>query len=274
MVKKIFLLSLTCILLSACSISNLRSEKTSQPIEKQTGEQKEVAFQALPPADIAIASVGDSLTQGVGDDTNKGGYQAVLATQLENEQRVKDISMAHYGKRGLTSDGLIKQLEKDSIEKMISQADVVIVTIGGNDVMNIVKRNYRHLQLPQFEKGMVTYEKNIKEIISHIRKMNPNGDIYLVGLYNPFTKWLDSIDEFNDIMVEWNQRTKAIASKEKGIYFVEISPIFSGQKENLIYEEDYFHPNSKGYEKMGNAIYESIKQNTILRMQQEKMRTP
>ncbi|MEH6942613.1 DUF459 domain-containing protein [Bacillus sp. JJ722] len=272
MVKKVILFSLACVLLTACSIPNFRSEKVNQLNESQNKHDEEVELKQLPPADITIASIGDSLTQGVGDDTEKGGYQSILSTRLETEKRIKDISMAHYGKRGLTSEGLVKQLKKTSMVNLVKQADVVIVTIGGNDVMNIVKRNYKHLQIPHFEKGMVKYGKNLNEIISIIRQNNPKGDIYLVGLYNPFTKWLNSIEEFNDIMVEWNSKSKAIANKHEGVYFVEISPIFASEKDNLIYEEDYFHPNTKGYEKMGDAIYEALKQNTILRMQQQAMK--
>ncbi|WP_042346653.1 SGNH/GDSL hydrolase family protein [Bacillus massiliigorillae] len=273
MMRKFILFSLACVLLTACSIPNFRSEKVNQSVEKQNDHDEEVELKQLPPADIMIASIGDSLTQGVGDETNKGGYQSILATRLEEEKRIKDISMAHYGKRGLTSEGLVEKLHQSSMVNLVKQADVVIVTIGGNDVMDIVKKNYKHLQLAQFEKGMKQYEKNVNEILAIIRKNNPKGDIYLVGLYNPFDKWLNSVDEFNDIMIKWNEKSKNIASKHKGVYFVEISPIFSSKKENLIYEEDYFHPNTKGYEKMGNAIYEALKQNTILRMQQQAMKS-
>ncbi|MGM9925134.1 MAG: GDSL-type esterase/lipase family protein [Bacillus sp. (in: firmicutes)] len=271
MVKKFILFSLVCLFLTACSMPDFSAIKAnqSQDAEKESKTEPEFVFDSFIPADITIASIGDSLTQGVGDDTDKGGYQFVLTEHLEKEKQIKDISMAHYGKRGLTSKGLIKQLQKNNVKNLVKQADVVIVTIGGNDVMSIVKQNYTHLQRPQFEKGMEQYEANLTEIISLIRDENPKGDIYLVGLYNPFTRWLNSIDEFDDIMVEWNNKTKAMTQTQKGVYFVEISPYFSSVEENLIYEEDSFHPNTKGYEKMGEAIYAEVKKNTLPRLQQQ-----
>lgn len=262
--KKAILLSLTCLYLTACSISPIRSIETSKTDEhigniKEKNEMK-VYFSST---DLKIISIGDSLTQGVGDYPKKTGYQPILEMYLENELKMEEINIVQYGKKGLTSSGLVGKIGSEKVLKLIKDADVVIITIGGNDVMSIAKKNYKHLQVSQFSEGINEYEKNVSTVLTSIREKNNKADIYLVGLYNPFRKWLNDIEEFDDIMIKWNERSEEISHAFDRVYFVEIANAFSKEKENPIYEEDFFHPNSKGYEIMGNAIYQQMKQNTI-----------
>lgn len=252
MIKKTILPSLFFILITGCSLPVNDSKQ----------------YEEISPVNINIAAIGDSLTKGVGDLTNKGGYQPILTTELENEKIIKDINISQYGKKGLSSAGLVKKVNDGTIPPIIDEADVVIITIGGNDVMNIAKKNYRRLEVDQFEAGIVQYEKNVRKIIKEIKTSNKKADIYIVGIYNPFEKWLSSIDEFDEIMVEWNNKSKSIANSLNHVYYVEISDIFQNGDENLIYDEDYFHPNSRGYELMGKAIFQEVKKNTISQLEQ------
>ena len=69
-------------------------------------------------------------------------------------------------------------------------------------------------------------------------------------------------------MVSWNERSEEITASYEKVYFVDVAPLFLNEPENLIYEEDYFHPNIKGYEIMGDAIFESIQEHTISKLQE------
>lgn len=271
MIKKAILLSLICVLLSSCSLSNLRTVQTShkaQNVEsdQQSNTEQEDSQQMIEdftPADLKIATIGDSLTKGIGDHTVDGGYQSTLSLHLEKDQKIKDISISHDGKKGLTSKGLAKKIENEDVMNVLRQANVIVITIGGNDVMKVVRQNFKHVKTLHFKLGMDEYEKNVRKILTSIRENNKDADIYLIGLYNPFDKWFGDIKEFDDIMVEWNERSENITKSYKDVYFVEISKFFMNREENLIYEEDYFHPNTKGYELMGNAVYEELQKHTI-----------
>ena len=46
-------------------------------------------------------------------------------------------------------------------------------------------------------------------------------------------------------------------------YFIPIDDIFSASDENLLYKEDYFHPNDRGYELIAARIYDEMKENTV-----------
>ena len=233
-------------------------QKAEEEAVEQEKEQEEPAE-----FDLSIASIGDSLTKGVGDETEKGGYTSYLLDRLEEEEGIDEIEFTHYGKRGLSTEGLLGKLENNTVTPIIENADVIIITIGGNDVMNIAKENYRSLKMEQFTDGIEEYEKNLHAIIRKTREINPDADVYFVGLYNPWRQWFADIEEFGRIMELWNENTQEAAGEYEGVYFVEISPLFEGGDDNLIFEEDYFHPNTKGYQLMGEAVYEAIQKHSL-----------
>ncbi|MGN1401067.1 MAG: GDSL-type esterase/lipase family protein [Bacillus sp. (in: firmicutes)] len=266
--KRACMILLLSVIISGCSLKAIETIPEDRQEEKQDPQPEAVQeeWNEVTNVDIKIATIGDSLTAGVGDDKEGNGYQSTLLGKLEGESNVEDVEFSRYGKRGLSSNGLIKKFDNQTIPPVIDDADAIIITIGGNDVMNIAKKNYRNLQMEQFTDGLDNYEKNIMKIIELIRENNASADIYFVGLYNPFQEWLSSIEEFDNIMTVWNQKTKDLAEQENQVYFVDISSIFQ-QQENLIYEEDYFHPNRNGYDMIGEIVYREIKKYTIPRLE-------
>ena len=268
MAKKVLGLVLTLFILAGCYIAiperittkQPEGQETLQKAEEDTAEQKQEDHTVF---DLSVASIGDSLTKGVGDETDKGGYTSFLLDRLEEAEGIDEIEFTHYGKRGLSTEGLLGKLENNTLTPVIENADVIIITIGGNDVMNIAKENYRSLKMEQFTDGIKEYEKNLHAIIRAAREINPDADMYFVGLYNPWRQWFADIKEFGRIMELWNENTGQTAGLYDDVYFVEISPLFEEGDDNLIFEEDYFHPNTKGYQLMGEAVYEAIQKNSL-----------
>ncbi|MFS0781522.1 GDSL-type esterase/lipase family protein [Bacillus sp. 1P06AnD] len=269
MIKKAILLLIACSLLSACSLSDLKSMKSSSDKRGLNLEEKDQVYEKYSPVNLNITAIGDSLTEGVGDHTKKGGYPSVLIDDLEKEPAIKDIHLTQNGKRGLTSTELIPKIHKKGAVHSIKNADIVMITIGGNDVMDVVRNHYTHIKVSHFNEGLDTYEKNVKNVLSFIREENKDADIYLIGLYNPFQKWLANIDEFEEVLDKWNDTSKKIVDTYKNAYFVSISDLFAKNTENLIYEEDYFHPNTDGYEKIAGAVFDSLKKHSIPAIKEE-----
>ncbi|MBD3109853.1 GDSL family lipase [Bacillus sp. AGMB 02131] len=292
--KKAIILAIICCFLSACSFyrvdSVTPSEKKADGQEEQaetskgkveeekpiTGketfepgenEQQQLYVEDESAADLRVTMLGDSLTEGIGDETDNGGYRYFLSEKLMEEPSINQVFFEEYGKKGLTSAGLKKRLKEAEIVESIQKTDVVVVTIGGNDVMNVVKKNFLNLKVGDFYQAMDKYDSNVQAIIKDIRTYNEEADIYLVGIYNPFQLLLSDIQEFDILMDEWNRRSNRIVEQYDAAYFVEIWEIFEEHDENLIFEGDYFHPNTKGYERMGEVIYQSVKDNTISREQ-------
>ncbi len=209
------------------------------------------------PKDLSIVSVGDSLTQGVGDSTGKGGYVPYLQTLLEETKGVNKTDFLNYGVRGNRSDQLLKRIKTEEVSESIKKADGVIITIGGNDIMKVVRNNITNLQMDSFLAQLSEYEENLNNVLASIREYNPKAVVILVGVYNPFIKMFSDIKEMNQIVADWNSTSEGVLAKYKHTYFVSIENIFENPTSDLLYE-DYFHPNDKGYQLIAEAIYEKM----------------
>ncbi|AUJ24929.1 MULTISPECIES: SGNH/GDSL hydrolase family protein [Virgibacillus] len=203
-----------------------------------------------------ITAIGDSLTQGVGDETKQGGYVGALEQIMT--QANTEASFDNFGVRGNRSDQLLKRLQQDDIIASIKQADIVFITIGANDVMRVLKENITNLQMEAFEKARVDYEKRLHKILTNIRTVNADTKIYLLGFYNPFGQYFKDIKELKLIADNWNKTGKEIITTYENSSFIPISDLFSNTDENL-FAEDNFHPNQLGYERIAERIFEVLK---------------
>jgi len=210
--------------------------------------------------DLQVVAIGDSLTQGVGDETKNGGYVGILNTTFENNN-IK-VTIENYGKRGNRTDQLLKRLEKKEIEASIQKADIVLVTIGANDIMKIVRSNFTNLQLEDFEKEEQLYIERLTAIFSKINELNPNSKIYYIGFYNPFDRYFPEIQEMQMIVNDWNEIGKSITEDFENVNYIPIADLFSNSDVELL-SEDYFHPNTTGYKLMAKRILESMEEVSV-----------
>ncbi|WP_158555849.1 GDSL-type esterase/lipase family protein [Peribacillus glennii] len=224
-------------------------------------EMKETVPVTFFPEPVRIVSIGDSLTQGVGDSTKKGGYLPYLRYRLEKEPEVTAANMINHGKRGNRTDQLLARLDGKEIREDIVNAECVIITIGGNDVIKIVRDHFSNLTMDRFEQAKVGYKERLIKIMDKIRSYNNGADIYLVGLYNPFSRWLTPFGELDTIMHDWDRTSREVVSNYPNAYFIEIGDIFNNAKEDLLFEEDFFHPNDRGYELIASRIYVTMESN-------------
>ncbi|MCM3767922.1 SGNH/GDSL hydrolase family protein [Neobacillus niacini] len=207
------------------------------------------------PRKLTVLSTGDSLTQGIGDSTGHGGYLPYLKTMLEQEKGIKEVDFYNYGVKGNRTTQLLKRLQTQEMKTLLKQSDLVILTIGGNDIMKVVKDNFANLEIPVFMNEKEVYRNHLTDIFETIVQENPNASIVLVGLYNPFSKWFSNIREMDQIVSEWNKAGQGVVANYPNAYFVGIEDLFLNHDENLLYT-DNFHPNDKGYEYIAQRLNE------------------
>ncbi|KMY54541.1 GDSL family lipase [Bacillus sp. FJAT-27231] len=209
------------------------------------------------PKNLNVVSIGDSLTQGVGDSTESGGYIPYLQNRLEQLAEVKKARFVNYGVKGNRTDQLLKRLSQQEVKDSLKKADLVIITIGGNDVMKVFRDNFTQLNVKEFDRQRLSYEKRLDDIIQSVRKQNRDAGVVLIGLYNPFLKVLGNVKEVEAIIADWNEGSKEVVEQYDKTCFVPVEDLFKNTKENLLYN-DQFHPNDKGYELIANRIFETI----------------
>ncbi|MGQ7323197.1 SGNH/GDSL hydrolase family protein [Streptococcus suis] len=221
-------------------------------------------------------ALGDSLTEGVGDTTGQGGFVPLLAQSLTNDYGY-EVDYKNFGVSGNTSNQILKRMKEDGeLISYLKTADLLTLTVGGNDLRKAIIKNIANLKVSTFDKPAKDYGKRLDTIIMTARKNNPNLPIYVVGIYNPLYLNFPELTEMQTIVDNWNTMTEQITEKSQHVYFVPINDLLykglegeagisqngSQVTNNLLYEEDSFHPNNTGYEIMKKAILERMNETT------------
>lgn len=246
------------LLLSGCSVST-----SDQELRLFSRDNKQNPPMDFIPRDISVVSVGDSLTQGVGDIQDLGGYIPYLQAKMEGSKLVSTANFQNFGVRGNRSDQLLERLKQEKVKVAIRDADLVIITIGGNDVMQVFKNNMMGLELNKFIQAANDYSKRLGEILNTIRQYNNDTGIVLIGIYNPFMKWFADIKEMNEIVENWNETSSQEMAQFDHSLFVPVADIFENNEESLLYT-DYFHPNNRGYELIAERVFLYMEQEQLL----------
>lgn len=224
---------------------------------------------------LTYVALGDSLTQGVGDSSQQGGFVPLVAQELTSRYGYQTKSH-NFGVAGNTSQQILKRMREDSqIGETLSQADVMSLTVGGNDVMAVIRKNLANLSLSSFYQPAQAYQTRLREIIRLARQDNPDLPIYILGIYNPFYLNFPELTQMQTVIDNWNLATQAVTKEYEGVYFVPINDLlYKGidGKEGLVetagdqtrvvndalFEGDHFHPNTIGYQLMAHALMEEI----------------
>lgn len=258
--RKLAIIAAGLMYLSGCSVQAMtpvyNESHNLNSIEIQPKQKIPSSF-IIVPKDVNIVTIGDSLTEGVGDETNNGGYTGILEEKLAEKRKFGTVSLSNYGIMGLRTTDLLTQLQGRSMEESLANADTIIVTIGGNDVMQIVVDNFLDITFDLFEDEQVIYEENLQKILTKIRDINANATILLIGLYNPFDGMIEISAEINTIISNWNEGSRMILSKFDNTEFVTIDEAFRETDESVL-SADAFHPNAKGYEIISEKIIETM----------------
>ncbi|WP_054027395.1 SGNH/GDSL hydrolase family protein [Bacillus sp. FJAT-28004] len=238
-----FLASLLWIFALGWSIKDYLFGATSQSSVQQDTEQAAEASNEL-----KIIALGDSLTRGTGDIEGKG-YVGYVSDQLK--QAGTEVSLINLGIKGLTSSLLVEQMKQKEIERQIGQADIILMTIGGNDLF-LGGQSLTDLSEASISGLEEAYFIHLKTILTNIRAVNTEAAVYLLGLYNPFSEFQNG-ELMSTVVRNWNSKTAETLAQYSKAIFVPTYDLFQLNAEKLLFT-DHFHPNETGYRLMAERV--------------------
>lgn len=130
-----------------------------------------------------------------------------------------------------------------SIHQLLKQSDIVIISIGMNDI---------YAKLEDDPKNMYTYlnemVNNMELILDEISRYK-NAKIIVLGYYNIF-------DKKNDLFIYINYKIKRITEKHDYIYIDTNKNLNNNQK--YLLKNNQFYLNDHGYQKINELIVEKL----------------
>jgi len=221
----------------------------SQKVVEQPQRQEHLSEKRPQKDGKFILALGDSLTRGTGDPTGKG-YIGQLIDELQRKSNEK-ITLSNLGIKGQTSAQLLSQINEKEIQRQATEADYILLTIGGNDLF----QQGHTLVDPSpavIEPLERDYLQNLREILQQLRSLNKDATIFMVGLYNPFG-YLDKTLHTSQIVRKWNYQSSEVCADFPLTVYVPTFDLFQLKAEDYLYT-DKFHPNQEGYRLIAERV--------------------
>ncbi|ANS74772.1 hypothetical protein AWM70_09340 [Paenibacillus yonginensis] len=229
---------------------------SSEPAKSSPGPSA-----SAPPGQIGVVVIGDSLAKGTGDDEGKGfGQRAVERLQTQDPGREVKL-LGNLGINGLLTTGLTDELKENGVQHMLKEANVILLSIGGNDLFQGAEAMENGGELPTAAELNTSIDKasvRFKSIVQQLNKISPGATLVYIGLYNPFSDLEEMRTIGNNGVTRWNTAAQAALNSYDGALLVPTYDLFAGNLAAYL-SGDHFHPNSAGYEQIAERIAQSLK---------------
>lgn len=265
--------SLAVLAFAACGIGAYAEE--SGDFEVQVNAPPKIAF------------LGDSITAGYGlegyekDDPSKCASYANILSKVFDSMLPEEAGFESHNLaiNGLTSSEMLDKLKDGYYDKALTDADAVVVSIGGNDMLGVLfdlldSDNGIGDIMKQavtlgddIDKSLEPYPETLGQITEeiHTRAHKSDCKLFIQTLYNPFED--HSISMLDDIASEKITKLNEIifSRSENGDNYLvaDVAEAFKGKNAELTNISSLdIHPNAKGHEVIAQTIEPLIEEQT------------
>jgi lysophospholipase L1-like esterase len=150
------------------------------------GPSVTIDIPSLPPGPLTVVAIGDSLTEGQGDDSGQGGYPGRLARLVEEVRPGSKV--ANVGHSGWTSKDLIEGTggqPSELAQALDAQPDIALVWIGSNDLWYLYEFGPEPMTAGAEEADLTSFAGNLDTILG---RLTDQGAVVVVALLDDQSK--------------------------------------------------------------------------------------
>ncbi|HEV8118062.1 MAG TPA: GDSL-type esterase/lipase family protein [Thermoanaerobaculia bacterium] len=199
--------------------------------------------------------LGDSISRGTGDEGGKG-YAADVADSLRKRGAT---DLANLAVNGAESADVLDVLKSPNTARLVSAADWIVFSAGGNDLSHSIPRiaSSAGAPLDAIAASRSAYVANLREILTRIREANPSAPVYVIGLYDPFGNVGPQGRVGSSVVRTWNALLEETALSFPNVTVVPTFDLFYGRPDRLA--ADHFHPNAAGHQAIADRVVQLIR---------------
>lgn len=220
------------------------------------------------PQPFSLSVLGDSIASGYGLDNIEDSYSVLIAKE-------KKYNLSNCAVPGHTTSDLLHVVCNEEVaRKGIEKANLVIISIGGNDIIHVLQNADTSTLLSIMTNGInapvikETAEKTKEQLLyscMEIREINPDVPIILQSLYNPLyaNSTYKALAPTAEKLVPLFEDMFSYVNNELGnIYTADVYTAFDNYyKETGSYDvihPDGIHPSKKGHALIAQVLLQKI----------------
>ncbi len=197
--------------------------------------------------------LGDSIGYGSGLRNSKDACYGKIVADTNGYDYANDAIPGH------TTQNLLSRLENESVRAHVKQADIISISIGGNNFLlgNLPALLYNLIvkdDLSQAESIIDGFYKDFGKIIETIRSLNPDAVILMQTLYNPQTGYIGEAYQISIDML--NEAIRRFQSENGEIEIVDVAAKLTDSEKD--FASDGIHPSVEGNKKIAVAVLEKL----------------
>jgi len=163
-------------------------------------------------------------------------------------EHISFVAAQNLGINGARTWTVLRLLRDAHARAAVASADIVIVSIGGNDLYGDAAARLLTTLWPSH--AMERTLDRVVRIVATIRSANPSARIELLGLYDPYRT--PSLDRKVN---EWDARLIERFAGAREVDVIRIADLFRLPR---LSPSDHFHPSAEGYELIAKRLAQSF----------------
>ena len=222
-----------------------------------------------PTSPVRLVVLGDSVASGAGCSCEPFGQ--LLSTSLAAVSK-RPVTFTNAARDGLTTQGLLDQLQGPVVERALTSATLVTVTIGANDFDPDLADNTDCLgpsAAACFRSRLTSYRALLRAVLARLRTQAPASRILVTGYWNVFLDgdvgWQhgQTYVQVSDALTKTVNAEIAQQASAVGATYVDLYVPFEQQSLSgltALLAPDGDHPSASGHQLISRTLFDAAAQ--------------
>ena len=203
--------------------------------------------------------LGDSIAYGSGlANPREAVYGRIVAD-------TDGFDYENFAVPGHTTQNLLRRLENDSVKAAVAQAEIVNISIGGNnfllgDLGGLMYDGIVTRDTARFDEIAAGVYEDLGAVLDAIRALNPGAAVVLQTIYNPQTGYVGEVYQLGADRI--NAAIRTFAEEHPGeVLVAEVAAALTDADAD--FAEDRIHPSAAGNEKIARVVLKTLFDNGL-----------